>query len=691
MRLLRKIAPLAISALMLGATVAAADLSTWKTDFANANIVVGSNAASEDAVAATNIATALGLTGVTVASGEATSSKTEDLTLDTSLFSALGSNSTLDDSDLSALQDIEITFEAENESYDLDVHEIINVTGTIETSAYGDEEYELTPVIEWTNGDLEYRYVFDDIPDSWNNVSDDYPLEISFLGRSLLITDVPDTDSVTIQVGTEELMREGSAITVEGHTLTVKAILDETVEVDVDGTSAYIDEGKSKKIGGLKVKLKKTYYDSNDPTRSAAKLIIGSETTKTYNDGDAYIVPCATPQTDGCSEDDPDWKWVIHMNTSSDSYLGVKFAGNWNENDEPVTRPGETIYFPENFASVKFDSLKVSDFATYTVQYKDSVDLTNSDQNISINDEPMIEMSSSVDEGIKVCGSYLTKKAYLWYNNSIIKIYYKDDDNKVQYGCNVSANGTSTFNIIYEDTTLTGYIYDEDTTTAGTQPEMKVGIDNGNLTINLNATGGDFVGIGNPEDAESSDVTFAYSGGTKNFGERDEDVLFYYGVKLLDPKDNAGNDKVILEVPKEEQEATVTVATYAAGTTTTTYTVKKDTEPESTFAGKPLIAVGGSAINSIAAKLLGLDYPTYGTDPAWVDATGVDSVGKGIIKIIDSPAVGTVAMVVAGYEAADTSALGTILKNSENYPNIFASGKKTALIDTTGMSLISVS
>jgi len=303
----------------------------------------------------------------------------------------------------------------------------------------------------------------------------------------------------------------------------------------------------------------------------------------------------------------------------------------------------------------------------------------------------MIEMSSSVDEGIKVCGSYLTKKAYLWYNNSIIKIYYKDDDNKVQYGCNVSANGTSTFNIIYEDTTLTGYIYDEDTTTAGTQPEMKVGIDNGNLTINLNATGGDFVGIGNPEDAESSDVTFAYSGGTKNFGERDEDVLFYYGVKLLDPKDNAGNDKVTLEVPKEEQEATVTVATYAAGTTTTTYTVKKDTEPESTFAGKPLIAVGGSAINSIAAKLLGLDYPTYGTDPAWVDATGVDSVGKGIIKIIDSPAVGTVAMVVAGYEAADTSALGTILKNSENYPNIFASGKKTALIDTTGMSLISVS
>ena len=80
-----------------------------------------------------------------------------------------------------------------------------------------------------------------------------------------------------------------------------------------------------------------------------------------------------------------------------------------------------------------------------------------------------------------------------------------------------------------------------------------------------------------------------------------------------------------------------------------------DTEVDETIKGMNIISVGGSAINSITADLLGLDYPTYGTDDAWVEATGVSTIGEALIKIMDSKYTdGKYAMIVAGYEGLDT-------------------------------------
>ncbi|MCL6500473.1 MAG: hypothetical protein K6T16_00355 [Candidatus Pacearchaeota archaeon] len=91
------------------------------------------------------------------------------------------------------------------------------------------------------------------------------------------------------------------------------------------------------------------------------------------------------------------------------------------------------------------------------------------------------------------------------------------------------------------------------------------------------------------------------------------------------------------------------------------------------------ISVGGSAINSYSAELLGLSYPTYGTDPAWVSATGVDTLGKAIIKVMANPnAEGKYAMLIAGYEEVDTARAAKALR--ENTPIL--SGK-SVLLDTT--------
>ncbi len=77
-----------------------------------------------------------------------------------------------------------------------------------------------------------------------------------------------------------------------------------------------------------------------------------------------------------------------------------------------------------------------------------------------------------------------------------------------------------------------------------------------------------------------------------------------------------------------------------------------------------LIVVGGSCINSVAAKILGGSY----CGPAFTDATKGNGTGVGadqfLIKVVDNPyTTGRIAMLVAGYEAADTTKAAEYLKN----------------------------
>jgi hypothetical protein len=80
--------------------------------------------------------------------------------------------------------------------------------------------------------------------------------------------------------------------------------------------------------------------------------------------------------------------------------------------------------------------------------------------------------------------------------------------------------------------------------------------------------------------------------------------------------------------------------------------IVKDSEMSS-VSGKNLVIIGGSCINTAAAKILNSDSPLCGS--AFTDVTGVGS-NQYIIKTVTSPwANDKVAMLVAGYEAADTA------------------------------------
>lgn len=696
MKFLRKIAPFLVAGMFLGSTALAADLGTWKTD-AKGDIYVGENAASQyDGAAAINIASALGLVipvAGSVVAGAVIDSITEDaIGLETVLDAEFGTP--FEDNDLESLQDTVIEMDDE----DISVHDAIILdaaTPSIETSTSSRDDYGADPVIEVGVGALSYHYYFDEAYTS-ADIDDASPLTIEFMGKSLMITDIDEAnDEITAQVGDEFFVKEGETMTVGGHTIVLDTVAEGgPVYVFVDGTGKSIAEGATVKFGtgddAVRVRCKDTLY--SEKKDSKAILIIGEYALQTYANGDEYIIPCSTPESEDCSEDDPDWIWEIDLTNpgAADDFIGVTNDFSWNELDEPVLGIGDSMFMPGNFISMTFDSLAVDDFAKYTITFDDTYDLgvDGADAGADTDDENVfvIKAVGQSNEGMTI-NNHDTDEIILWYDGVNVQGYYVDDDNDVQVdGLGVDAAIVFTFD--YDESEIDAAIVAEDDcdTTDGFTLVIDTdddGIDGDDLELCTEDTAAtEYVGFMNNG---ASDPEDAYFGATP-IGENDKDTLFSYGIVMLDPENGFEDDEVTVNIPSDVQEATVTIATHEVGGTTTTTTGgwMPKTDADTIVQGTPLISVGGPAINKVSADLLGLPYPTYGTDAAWISATGVDALGKGIIKIIDSSTVnGAVAMLVAGFEGSDTLTLSTILK--EGTPAL--SGKE-ALINTAGKTLI---
>jgi hypothetical protein len=110
-----------------------------------------------------------------------------------------------------------------------------------------------------------------------------------------------------------------------------------------------------------------------------------------------------------------------------------------------------------------------------------------------------------------------------------------------------------------------------------------------------------------------------------------------------------------------------------------------DTELTPDLKAKNLIVIGGSAVNRVAADLLGLSYPTYGSDEAWQKATGVSGEGQAIVKLLNNPYMaGKQALLVAGWEGSDTRKAAKAVV--ENIPGI--AGKTSVKLDTSSETAV---
>jgi len=188
---------------------------------------------------------------------------------------------------------------------------------------------------------------------------------------------------------------------------------------------------------------------------------------------------------------------------------------------------------------------------------------------------------------------------------------------------------------------------------------------------NLAATTGDDINVtvshttsNNVQAQISVTADNIFSGGT-DFEDPDDDNLYIgytesdLGTKVVYDAD-PDEDTVDITYFGEQVYGSVFIAESGAvvtpGSTSTSaggqILVVKDNQISS-VSDKNLIVVGGSCINTVAAKILGSDVPLC--ESAFTGATSVGA-GQYIIKTVASPYnADKVAMLVAGYNAADTT------------------------------------
>jgi hypothetical protein len=671
----RKISAIATSVLMTGMTMAGAAAASYPAPFvsgsnADVAIVYGANAAQTDLTAATNIQTNLASKLTTTTTVTAEGGVTEDEIVLRADVNGFGEYATaLTDSDIPGLLDTKINWDDGTGSEDYDVHEEIIINGDLQVrTTLDDDEFDESVALTADEGALEYRYVFEDAL-NYTLVGDDDAddLFLTILGQEYEITNMEAT-SITVVTSKEVALSIGGSYTdsATGTTIIVDDVFDGSAQINGE----IISEGNTKTINGVKVEVDSVGYHSNSPETSKVILKIGEEISESFDDGDAYI---------GEDDDNPEWEWNIVGLDAANGYIGVLFAGDHVDADEDPMYMGESYMLPEDFASVTLVGLTDVTYEDLTVSFDETMDVFNSTEDgDEIENQPVLVLEGENDDSLQI-GSIETDAIYLRYagNNTgiesnstygAIEIYYRDVDGDVgsvgdaiyENQVNLTAPGTlskadSTLNFVNDDTTV----------------DISFTVASGVLTVSLGdvdvVVGGDALAnrsgtleyLGEDlEDAEDDEVLMNGS----SVGTKDMDLMNYDGVVIKDPESNGNNDKVVLEVPSEMVYAEVAVAGGDGITTSTSgalgNVIVMDSEVSS-VASKNLVIVGGSCINSAAANVLTGGSAACGD--AFTAATGV-GVGEWVIKsVADAYTSGKMALVVAGYEAADTTAAATYL------------------------------
>jgi hypothetical protein len=124
--------------------------------------------------------------------------------------------------------------------------------------------------------------------------------------------------------------------------------------------------------------------------------------------------------------------------------------------------------------------------------------------------------------------------------------------------------------------------------------------------------------------------------------------------------ERTGGDQDTLDVTYHGSEVTANVFVSEVGTSSggsVDSVVLMDSEVSGSAASRNWIVVGGSAVNTRAAQLLGVNYPAHGSE--WESATGVGANSWLIRTFAHPTATDKVATLVAGYNAGDTTNAAT--------------------------------
>ena len=253
------------------------------------------------------------------------------------------------DNKVSKLLDEEIKYDGEG----YDIHEEACFKGITLTSL-DDEDYGLDPFINIVAGDVTYTYVFEDsLP--FDDIHSEEPLEITLLGKDITIIYASDNE-IVLRTGKDYFIREGET---KGG-VEVQAIGENSVQVNVAGTSQIISDGDSRDVNGKNILVNEILYKTEG--NSFVELIIGTEGDIEIKDGDDVEL---------FIKDDETYKWVIDLPNS----IGVVNIEDYRSIDEDEEyKPigiGGSIGLPNDYIVFGFSEMSESDVIDLTFKVDD--------------------------------------------------------------------------------------------------------------------------------------------------------------------------------------------------------------------------------------------------------------------------------------------------------------------------------
>jgi len=428
------------------------------------------------------------------------------------------------DNDLTKLFDGIVEFDGD----DYDAEEVINFKNSFEvlTSAREDSEFGAEAYIGATAKEaISYKLVLNDLVNK-SLITDDEKLEIPFLGTTISIVKVINSGEITILLGDETYLNAGESITVDGKVITLVKTGTNGAVVDVDGIQAMLITGKTEKVNGIQINLKDVFNDDGVEFDSAS-LIVGEDIQMTIADADDF-------ELFGKCEDECFFEWAINIGNKN-QYVGIRSNEIQDDLDRdfPPVKVGNSIFLPNDYVEINFAEVTEVDYMSIELSF----DKVYADDELATDLDAVILKSGSAD-GFLI-GNEESDELYIGYNGTVV-IYYLDDDNKI-----IDATGKS-IKVVNDDFKLV--------LTAVANGGFTV-ISIGDIDIKTKPNA---ISLGaNAEEAEANEVIYDL---TKNVGTSDSDVLCDNGVIIEDVENNADNDEVVLQIPSEEVEATITIA-----------------------------------------------------------------------------------------------------------------------------------
>jgi hypothetical protein len=753
MKLLKKIAPFAISTLMIGASMAGAvalNIADWKTQFSNTNtaVVVGTGVTDAgDIAGALTAAKAVGIdtTSSTVTGESYAFQKTSDKLNLGNLLTDIRSSLTNDQMPTTLADGVY----KDASSSEYEYTQKITLGTALRLMEFADNDYnDKAPTLGINMTDdqhiMNYTLTFTDKPDFTAAALE--TTTIDMMGKTYYISDIDVTNKIVtlLDSSTSGIVKEGETITIGGEAITLYFVSSTpTVKLKIGDTiTNSMAAGATYKLSnGNYIGVKDIMYVAKDTGSSSAELTVGTGKIKVYDNYTSVKINEKT--VEGLKSD-------IGLSTDQSDLQTITFA--WDLENEAYVTSDSSVLLP-GLEAVKLmmtgmvfptgEEIDVeagsSDVASIKIPFKDGmkeVDLLHS------NTTHFNAIGGDTDELLVT-----SRERYLVFNKSANAKYFI-----ASYQGTTDAESyliSATFNNVDDKVTLKNEITGSDICTIATEGECSVGqvdltsnltSDNYvNLSINsgghfdrvftskggmfflpVNASSGHgYINLAtgfNPgttwvlemwdqnkdqtiESDSSLNITFGHNTdtdvhvstltgaiGTYGFEEKDKYYLGYVPSDLATKVewDKTGNQYTAkVTYYGDEVYGNVFIAAAGASGGSTSWTPVQDSETDK-YVSKNIVVIGGTAVNKVARKMLGLDEatPVYGTEAGWTE-TGVTAAGKGILWMKTSPyteGTGKYALLVAGWTGTDT-------EKSANYLQLKAStaAKEKVVIDTNAL------